>query len=357
MSVEEPVTDKPSQPAGGAAEPATATAGASGGGGGAAPAPGRSSRDAIGEFLARYGVLIAFVLMVLVFSLAKPDTFPTWENWKNILTAAAPALIVAAGLTVPLVMQDFDLSFGAMISLAGGAAVTLMAKDDVGWVLAILAGLGLGLAAGFTNGFLIAYLGGSSFIITLAMGTVLTGVEFAITSQDTIFTGVAASYVEIAQNTFLGLSNQVWIAAVLALLVWVLLDLSEPGRYMYAIGGNPEAARLSGISTKRLRLTGFVIVAVMAAIAGILLTGNSASYSPSLGASFLLPAFAAVFLGSAVLRPGEFNLPGTVIGVLFLGAIQTGLTQLNLEAYVINLVQGGILIFAVLLSRLGQRTV
>ena len=203
--------------------------------------------------------------MVIVFSLAKPDTFPTWENWKNIFTAAAPALIVAAGLTVPLVMQDFDLSFGAMISLAGGAAVALMTKNDVGWVLAILAALGLGVAAGVTNGFLIAYLGGSSFIITLAMGTVLTGVEFAITSQDTIFSGVATTYVEIAQNTLLGLSNQVWIALVLAILLWILLDFSEPGRYMYAIGGNPEAARLSGISTRRLRLVGFVIVAVMAA--------------------------------------------------------------------------------------------
>ena len=357
MSADEPASHESSEPAGATEEKRAQAPDSEPKAPDSGPTfPGPSGSDAVNNFLARYGVLVAFVVMVLVFSIAKPDTFPTWENTKNILTAAAPALIIAAGLTVPLVMQDFDLSFGAMASLAGGAAVVLMAKEDVGWAVAILAGLALGLAAGSVNGFLIAYLGGPSFIITLAMGTVLTGVEFAITNQDTIFTGVDPSYIKIAQNTFLGLSNQVWIAAILAGVVWVLLDMSESGRYMYAIGGNPEAARLSGISTRRLRLIGFVIVALMAAIAGILLTGNSASYSPSFGVSFLLPAFAAVFLGSAVLRPGEFNIPGTVIGVLFLGVIQTGLTQLNLEAYVINLVQGGILISAVLLSRLGQRT-
>ena len=148
MSVEEPVTGDPSQRAGGAAQAATATASGGDGGGPEPAAIGRSRRDSVSEFLAKYGVLVAFVVMVIVFSIAKPDTFPTWENTKNILTAAAPALIVAAGLTVPLVMQDFDLSFGAMVSLAGGAAVALMAKDDVGWALAILAGLALGLAAG-----------------------------------------------------------------------------------------------------------------------------------------------------------------------------------------------------------------
>ena len=351
MAVDKPPSHQSPEPAGVTEEARAEALGA------AAPRrPSRSRNEVISDVLARYGVLIAFAVMFLVFSLAKPNTFPTWDNMKNILTTAAPALIVAAGLTVPLVMQDFDLSFGSMISLAGGTAVVLMANQNVNWTLAVLAGLGIGIAGGFVNGFLISYLGGSSFIITLAMGTVFTGVEFAITSQDTLFSGVSTTYAHIAQNEILGLSNQVWIAAVIAIIVWLLLDKSEAGRYMYAIGGNPEAARLSGISTRALRLSGFVIVALLAAVTGILLTGNSASYTPSFGASFLLPAFAAAFLGSAVLRPGEFNVPGTVIGVLFLGVIQTGLTQLNLQTYVINLVQGGILISAVLLSRLGQRT-
>jgi ribose transport system permease protein len=305
--------------------------------------------------MARYGLLLAFALTVVVFSLAKPQAFPTADNAKSILTLAAPSLIVAAGLTVVLVMQDFDLSFGAMIGLAGGAAVSLMVTHAWPWPAALLAALGFGLAAGVLNGFLVAYLGGSSFIITLAVGSALTGVEFALTDQQVVYSGVAGSYASIAANSFLGLNNQIWIAAVIALLVWLMLERSEIGRYMYAIGSNPEAARLSGVRVRALRLTGFVIVAFLAAVVGILITSQGASYVPNQGVSYLLPTFAGVFLGSAVLRPGEFNLLGTVIGVLFLGVIQTGLTQVNLETYLINLVQAAILISAVLLSRIGAK--
>jgi ribose transport system permease protein len=125
---------------------------------------------------------------------------------------------------------------------------------------------------------------------------------------------------------------------------------------MYAVGGNPEAARLSGVRVTPLRVLGFVLVGVTAAVVGILITSVSGSYSPNGGTSYLLPAFAAAFLGAAVFRPGEFNVPGTVVGVLFLGVIQTGLIMLDFETYVINLVQGGILITAVLISRLGERS-
>jgi ribose transport system permease protein len=318
--------------------------------------PRRSNRELATLVLARYGVVIAFAVVILVFSLAKPHIFPTWNNWKSIFTTAAPPLILAVGLTVVLAMQDFDLSFGAMIGLVGGAAVTLMVKDHVGWVLALLIGLGFGLVGGALNGYMIAFLGGSSFIITLAMGTVLTGIEFAFTKQATIFSGVSPDYVKIgAESYILGLSNQIWIAVVVAAVLWALLDRTEVGRYMYAIGGNPEAARLSGIRTRMLRLVGFTIVGLTAAIVGILLTSQGGSYTPSAGTSYLLPAYAAAFLGANCFRPGEFNVPGTVVGVLFLGAISTGLTILNLQTYLINLVQGGILVAAVLLGRLGQR--
>jgi ribose transport system permease protein len=242
-----------------------------------------------------------------------------------------------------------------MIGLADGAAISLMATHGWDWRIAIVVALLLGIAAGATNGFLISYLGGPSFIITLAMGTILIGVEFALTDQKTVFSGVPQAYADIGQGSFLGLSNLIWIAAVAAAVFWVVLDRTELGRYMYAIGGNAEAARLAGVRTRLLRLLGFVAVGFAAAVVGILISSQSGAYSPTPGTSFLLPAFAAAFLGSAVFRPGEFNVPGTVIGVLYLGVIQTGLTMLNLETYLINLVQGAILISAVLLSRLGHR--
>jgi ribose transport system permease protein len=304
----------------------------------------------------KYGLLIAFLITIIVFSLARPSAFPTGRNVESILTNAAPAMIIAVGLTVVLVMQDFDLSFGGMIGLASGASTAFMVKYGWPWQLALVAALGFGLVAGVLNGYMIAYLGGSSFIITLAMGTVLTGVEFAFTSQNTVYDGIAPGFAKIASGQFLGLSNQIWIAAVIALLIWVLLDRSEIGRYMYAIGGNSEAARLSGVRVLPLRVLGFVIVGVAAAVVGILIVSQSSSYAPNGGTPYLLPAFAAAFLGAAVFRPGEFNLLGTVVGVLFLGVIQTGLTMLNLQTFVINLVQGGILVVAVLVSRLGARS-
>ncbi|HEY4277420.1 MAG TPA: ABC transporter permease [Conexibacter sp.] len=342
--------------------PATASLGVGGGSSGSDPgaSPERAAvtvpgRDAAAAFAAKYGLLVAFLVTIGIFSAVRSSTFPTWRNAESILTLAAPSLIIAVGLTVVLVMQDFDLSFGGMIGLAGGAVTAFMVKDGIDYRLAILAVLAIGVVAGALNGYMVAYLGGSSFIITLAMGTVLTGVEFGLTNQDTVYDGIPNGFVQIASGDFLGLSNQIWIAAVVALVVWLLLDRTELGRFMYAIGGNPEAARLSGVRVLRLRMLGFIIVGLAGAVVGILLISQSASYAPNGGTAYLLPAFAAVFLGAAVFRPGEFNVLGTVVGVLFLGVIQTGLTMLDLDTWVINLVQGGILITAVLISRLGLR--
>jgi ribose transport system permease protein len=306
-------------------------------------------------FLSRYGVLVAFGLMILAFTAARPDTFPTVDTFKNVLTAAAPQVIVALGLTVVLVMRDFDLSIGSMVGLADGAAIALMVQQGLSWAVALLIGLGLGIAAGLVNGWLVAVLRGNSFIMTLAMATILTGVEYAFTSQNVVFSGVPANYVDVAGNTNFGLSNQVWYAILVAIILWVLLDTTEVGRFMYAIGGNPEAARLSGIRTRTLRVAGFVIVGFCAALVGILISSAGAAYNPNPGQYLLLPAYAGAFLGAACFRPGEFNVPGTVVGVLFLGTIQTGLTYLNLTTYLINLVQGAILILAVLLSTLPSR--
>ena len=323
--------------------------------GAAAGASGRRARRIAGTILGRYGVLIAFGIMLIAFSLARPSTFPTIDNAKSILVNAAPGMIVALGLTVPLAMGDFDLSIGSMVGFAAGAAVALMVYHDVAWQLAIVLVLAMGIGVGIANGLLVPVFGGNSFIMTLGMATVLTGLEYAFTSQATVFQGVPQGYVDLGAKSILGLSNQVWIALVIAIVLWILLDATEIGRYMYAIGGNQEAARLSGIQTRLLRTIGFIIVALAAATVGILISAAGAGYTPNAGQYLLLPAYAGAFLGAACFRPGEFNIPGTVVGVLFLGTIGTGLTLLNLQTYLINLVQGAILIVAVLLSTVAAR--
>jgi ribose transport system permease protein len=308
------------------------------------------------RMLFRYGLVVAYLVMVGIFSLLKPHVFPTSANAKAILEECAPTGIVAIGLTAVLVMNDFDLSFAAMIGLASGLVTVLMVNHHVGWVLAVIIAMLVAIAFGCLNGFLIAVLGASSFIITLAMGTVITGVEFAVAHEKDIFVGFPKSFTSIAQhNSILGINNQVWIACVIAAIVWVMLEKTEAGRFMYAIGGNSEAARLAGVRVRTLRILGFVMIAMLAVVTGVLLTSLGGSYTPNPGPPYLLPAYAGVFLGAAAFRPGQFNVLGTVVGVLFLETIQTGLTMLSLSTWIINVVQGSILIAAVLLSRLGEK--
>jgi len=305
--------------------------------------------------VASHGLLVAFFLVIVVFSLLKPGAFPTWATVQAILGEAAPAMLISVALTVVLVMRDFDLSFGAVIGVGSGAVVVLMASGGVSAWLAIPLTLILGVAIGATNAILVAYLRGPSFIVTLAMGTVISGIEIAITNQATIYSGIPAGFARLGQGTVLGLSNLVWIAGVFALALGIMLEKTELGRYMYATGGNPEAARLAGVRTRELRAFGFVILGFAGAAVGVLLAAQAASYTPNIGTPYLLPGFAAAFLGTAVLRPGEFTVGGTVIGVLFLGTIQTGLTMVNLPTYAINLFQGAILVAAVLFSQLERR--
>jgi ribose transport system permease protein len=314
----------------------------------------RSGSPAAYSFLGRFGVLIAFVITFATFSVINPDTFLHGRNLTDMLTQSAPLAIIAAGLTVILVMHDFDLSVGAMAGLAGALTAVLMSEQGIAWPLTIAVALLVGVAAGVANGVLVAYAGASSLIITLGLSTILSGSEFVVTGQQTIFDNIAPGYVELGQGELLGINYQVIAAALVLLATYVLLDQTEAGRYMHAVGGNPVAAKLSGVPVQRLRLAGFVIAAVCAAVAGVLLTAQAASSSPNAGVPLLLPSYAAVFLGSAAFTPGHINVPGTVLGVLFLGVIQNGLTLMNSSVAIVNIVQGVILVIAVLLTRLGR---
>jgi ribose transport system permease protein len=311
---------------------------------------------AVRSFLAKYAVLIAMAVTFGIFGILKPDVFLSADNMRSILVLSAPLLITALGLTVVLVMGDFDLSFGAMIGLGGATAVVLINNHHVAWPVAVIVALLLGILSGSIVGLLTAYGGASAFIVTLGMSTILTGIEYAMTDQKAIYGNIPKAYSQLGQGRpFLGISAQFWIALVVTVIMYVFLERTETGRYMHATGGNPEAARLSGLAVPRLRLVGFVIVGLCAAIAGILITASSASSFPNSGGSYLLPSFAAAFLGSTVLRNGQFHVIGTFCGVLFLGIISTGLTLFQLSTSWINIVQGTILILSILVSRLERR--
>lgn len=322
---------------------------------GRAPAAGARRRSRWLELVSRGGVVVALLLVVVAFGIARPDTFLTTANLGAILQQAAAPAILAIGLTVPLALGEFDLSIGAMVGLGGAAAVALMSLHGFAWPAAVVAALLIGLTAGLVNGVFISYLGASSFVQTLAMGVVLLGVEYLFTNQQTLYTGIPEGYVALGQQDIAGVNIQIWLALLVFLVAYVFLDQTETGRRMYAVGGNPEAARFAGIGVKRLRVLAFVIVAVAAAVTGILLTAQGASSTPNAGVPYLLPAYAAAFLGSATFRPGTFNVPGTLVAVIFLGVIQTGLQMLQIATAWINIIQGAVLVSAMLISRLERK--
>lgn len=307
-------------------------------------------------FLERYGLVLALVAAVLIFTLLRPDVFPTYNTFRSILVQAAVPIILAVGLTVTLALGDFDLSIGSMLGLGGASAVALMSLHGFTWQAAIAVGLALGVGVGIINGIVAAYLGASSFVTTLGMGTALLGVEYLFTSQNTLYENIQPGYLALGKSVpFWGINVQVWVALLIAIVVWIALERTEFGRHVYAVGGNKDAARFAGLPVARLRMIGFIIVALAAAICGILMTAQGGSSSPNAGVPYLLPAYTAAFLGSAAFRPGDFNVAGTVVAALFIGVISTGLQLVHIPTAVINILQGVILVVAVLLSRLEKQ--
>lgn len=316
---------------------------------------GRRRPDAL-RFVAQYGVIAAMIITFIGFSLAKPDSFLTALTLKAIIRDAAPLLIVAVGITVVLVVNEFDLSIAGLAGLCATVGVIGVSSAKLGLRVpaGVLLALVVGGAIGALNGFMIAFLGASSFIVTLAMGTLLTGLDTQILGSNTIFEGIPEGYTSLANGTILGISNQTYIALAIAVVIGLMLRHLEVGRYLYSIGGNREAARLSGVRVRLLTAGVFAVAGVCVAAAGVLVSAQSASATANSGAGFLLPAYAAAFLGSSMWRPGTFTVFGTLLGVLFLQIIGTGLSLFSLSGAIVSIIQGAILLVAVLLSRVGK---
>ncbi len=307
--------------------------------------------------VARYGVLLALVGCVIFFSVQE-EKFRTYDNLQTTLEGAAPLLMMALGLTVVLVMGDFDLSVSGMVAVSSAVIVATVVRTDIPWGIAVILALLVALVVGAFNGWLVAYVGTPSFITTLASGVILAGVELAVTGPGSTFISggseIPRSYRNLGIGEPLGeIKSPVWIAIGLTVVLWLLLSKTEIGRFMYAIGGNAEAARLSGIQVKLLRASGFVVVAICAMSAGLVSSARTGSHVRNVGGSLLLPAFAAAFLGATLSKRGQFIVWGTVVGAIFLQVVESGLTFMGYDQDVKNIVKGSILIAAMLLGRLG----
>lgn len=299
---------------------------------------------------AAVGVLIAFIV---IFSIAQPDTFPTADNARSIVASQSVLAILALAAIVTLIVGEFDISiagnlgFAAVLSakLAGGGIplVPLIA-------LTLLAGIGVGLI----NAILVVKIGISSFIATLGMSVILSGLATWVSGGSTVFEGITTSFTDIGVSKIFTIPIGGFYVLIAAFILWYLLQHTPFGRQMYATGYGRTASELAGIRVRRLIAVAFVMSGLIAAIAGVLNTAVVGSATPGAGASFLLPAFAAAFLGATTIRAGRFNVWGTVLGVFLLAVGITGLQLMGVQQFVQDLFNGTALIIAVSLARFGE---
>ena len=312
------------------------------------------------KIVRRYGTLIGFAAVVGYFWINLPDTFITGRNLLNISQQMSMLAVVAFTMTVVMAMGDFDLSVGSMASLAGiVAALVFIAGDPP--ALAIAAALAAGLLGGLLNGLLVSYVGILPFVATLGAMTVYSGLAFRLSGGKTLFgSAIPSAFSDFARGGIplgasgLAMPNLTLVALVVLLLVWLLLEHTVYGRRLYAIGGNMEAARLAGVRVKPLRLAAFGLTGLGAAGAGLMYASRVASANPAQGAGLMLDAIAAVFVGMTISEEGEPRVLNTLAGVLILGVIGNGLTQMNVDSYVRDMLTGSIIIVAVAASSLSK---
>lgn len=293
-----------------------------------------------------------FGVALIVFFAVQATNFMSGTNIQDILAQSALPLIVAVGLTFCLSMGEFDLSLNGVAGLSSVMLAVLLVHEGMNTVAAIALTLLVGAVVGAINGVLVGYLSLAALIVTIAMNSLMEGSQFVVSGNTQIFGGFPAGIVDFARGKFIGIPNLVIVAAVVAGGAWLVLERSTFGRQMRAVGGNAEAARIAGVNVPRVKLIAFVSTALLASLAGLLFSAKQTNAFPLSGLDVLLPSFAACFLGAAMFKLGEFNIPGTIVGVLIAQITANGLTLMSVETYAIYFFQGGILLVAVLFARI-----
>jgi len=307
------------------------------------------------ELAQRYALVFAWALVILLFSILETDLFPTVTNFSSIFGSQAVLVILTLGLIIPLTVGDYDLSIASVLTL--GAMVTAIMNVDYGWPIgfAILAAIIVGAIVGLINGGLIVLFDMDPLIVTLGTGTFVTGVVFWISDSRTI-SGVSDTIVDaVIATRFLSIPLAFYYGIALCIVIWYVFEFTPLGRRLLFVGRGRNVARLSGINVRRIRWGAFVASGAIAAIAGVAFIGTTGAANPSSGAGFLLPAFAAAFLGGTTINPGRFNPWGSVIAVYFLVTGITGLQLLGVQSFVQQLFFGGALVIGVILSQLTRR--
>jgi ribose transport system permease protein len=304
--------------------------------------------------LGQAGILIPFLITLVILGLISPPFLRT-QNLANILDQQSGIIIVAAAGTLVLIAGGIDLSVGAVYGLAGAVATQLVAS--VGVPVAVLVGLGLGLAAGVANGVLVTKFRINALIATLAMTYVITGIGAILTRGNLIVAFDHPEFQAFAATRILGLTSAAWLMIIIATGMAILLARTTFGRYVYATGGNTEAARLAGVRTDTIRIATFALSGTAAALAGVLDGSRVLSAQSSSGGAFLtFTVLAGIVVGGTSIMGGEGAVWRTVVGCLFIALIGNGFNLLGLDPFYQQVTLGIILLLAVGLDAWSRRT-
>jgi ribose transport system permease protein len=309
----------------------------------------------VGEFVERFALVGAWIVTVVVFSVLKPGTFANSSNFAAILGSQAVLVVLTCGLLIPLTAGDYDLSITGVLTLSQMLIGILNTRYGISVYVCIVLALLMGALVGLTNGAFVVLVGIDSFIVTLGTGTFLGGVVLWMSNSET-FAGISSQLTgPVVVERFLGVPLAFYYGLALVIVLWYFLEYTSLGRQLLFVGRSRSVARLSGLRVARLRWGALVASGVIAAAAGVLYAGITGAADPVSGAGFLLPAFAAAFLGATSIVPGRFNPWGSFIAVYFLVTGITGLALFGIQSWFQDMFYGGALVLAVTFSQIARR--
>jgi ribose/xylose/arabinose/galactoside ABC-type transport system permease subunit len=296
--------------------------------------------------------LIPLVLLWIALTIASPH-FLTFDNAVNVLLNAAPLALIAGGMTLTLIAAEIDLSVGSVVALVGSLAALLSVNFGAPWPLVLLGAIAAGALVGVINGWFTTRLGMPSFVATLAMLGIARGVALLITQGKPIY-GLPDTVAWLGQGELWIVPVPVVLAALILAALHFALSRTRFGLNVYAVGGNPEAARLSGVDVPGVKMAVLVLSAVLASVGGLILAARLNAGSGTVGADLLLDAIAAVVIGGTSLLGGVGRVTGTVLGVLLIASIRNGLVLLNVSAFWQQVAIGALILLAVSVDYLAK---
>lgn len=300
----------------------------------------------------RFALIGVWLALIAGFGVAMPQTFLSWGNFSVMFASYAPGALLALAIIIPITAGDFDLSVGANLTLSACIVGVLNALHGVPIGYVMIIAVAAGVLVGAVNAFFIVLFRIPSLVVTLGTTSLLTGIVQWMTNSSTIG-GVSPWLVEaVVGGRLLGVPYAFYYVLIAALGLWYVFELTPVGRRLLFVGRGREVARLNGVGVGRVRAGALITSGAIAAAAGLMYAGALGSADPTSGQSFLLPAFAAAYLGATTIVPGRFNPLGAVVAVYFLATGITGLTMLGVPLWVTNVFNGGALILAVTVSQL-----